>query len=41
MIIRTLAVIGLSAIIIALDLIIALIYVAVEERIKRRKRHDN
>ena len=41
MIIRTLAVIGLIAIIIALDLIIALIYVAVKERIKRRKRHDN
>jgi hypothetical protein len=41
MIIRTLAVIGLIAIIIALDLIIAMIYVAVEERIKRRKRHDN
>lgn len=41
MIIRTLAVIGLITIIIALDLIIALIYVAVEERIKRRKRHDN
>lgn len=38
MIIRTLAVIGLIAIIIALDLIIALIYVAVEERIKRWKK---
>jgi len=41
MIIRALAVIGLIAIIIALDLIIAMIYVTVEERIKRRKRHDN
>ena len=41
MIIRTLAAIGLIAIIIVLGLIIAMISVAVEERIRRRKRHDN
>lgn len=41
MIIKTLAMIGLIAIIIALNLIIAMISVAVEEKIRRRKRHDD